>query len=67
MSLLIGEGDVMRGFSIPMHLVFSRFFVCPTTTNSLSSLGFNINIYVIFGNNYTAAESFDIVTKRTWT
>ena len=64
MSLQIAEGDVMRGVSIPIHLVFPRFFVCPTTDNSLFSLGFKISINVIFGNNYTASESFDIVTKR---
>ena len=64
MSLQIAEGDVMRGASIPIHLVFPRFFVCPITSNSLFSLGFKISLNVIFGNNFTVSESFDIVTKR---
>ena len=64
MSLQIAEGDVIRGASIPIHLVFPRFFVSPTTSNSIFSLGYKISINVIFGNNYSVSESFDIVTKR---
>jgi len=64
LSMQIAEGDVMRGASIPVHLVFPRFFVSPTTSNSMFSLGFRISINVFFGNNYSVSENFDIVTKR---
>jgi hypothetical protein len=45
-----------------IHLL--RFFVCPTTTNSMFSVAFQLTISVMFANNTTVSESFDIVTKR---
>lgn len=67
LSLQLGEGDVTRGLAIPLHLIFPRFFVCTSTSSSLFSLAFHLTLSVVFANNVTVSETFDIVTKRTHT
>lgn len=35
-NLQIGEGDVMRGMSIPLYMIFPRIFTCPTSISDVS-------------------------------
>ena len=53
-----------RGLSVPLQLVLPRYFSCPSTANSLFSLGFQISLNIVFTNNFTVSESFDINIKR---
>ncbi len=57
-NVQIGEGDVPRGISIPIYMIFPRLFTCPTicTTN------FKIGIFIIL--NRFKIRFFNYISKR---
>ena len=38
-NIQIGEGDVCRGLTIPIYMVFPRLFTCPTLATSNFKVG----------------------------
>mmetsp|Transcript_21003 Transcript_21003/g.30315 ORF Transcript_21003/g.30315 Transcript_21003/m.30315 type:complete len:301 (+) Transcript_21003:120-1022(+) len=63
-SIQIGEGNVYRNMVVPMYMVFPRLFSCPTVSNSLFKLDFEVNLIVIFGDGYMVTENFPITLFR---
>lgn len=63
-SIQIADGDVCRGISIPIYLVFPRLFTCPSITTNEFRIEFEINIIIYFAGGYCATESFPIYLYR---
>jgi len=60
----IGDGDVTRNVDIPIYMIFPRQFVCPTIQTNVFAIAFELNINVIFEDNYVAAENVPLILYR---
>ena len=63
-NIQIGEGDVCRGMSIPIYMIFPRLFTCPTLQTNNFKVEFEINIITIFRDNRLVQENFPIRLTR---
>ena len=63
-NIQIGEGDVCRGMTIPVYMIFPRLFTCPTLETNHFKVEFEINISVIFKDNRLVQENFAINLTR---
>ncbi|KAJ0172840.1 hypothetical protein K1T71_011979 [Dendrolimus kikuchii] len=64
-NIQIGEGDVCRSRDIPLYMVLPRLFTCPTTTTVNFKIEFELNIAVIFEDDYLVTENFPILLLRS--
>ncbi|MBZ3889042.1 Down syndrome critical region protein 3 [Sciurus carolinensis] len=75
-NIQIADGDVCRGLSIPIHMVFPRLFTCPTleTTNfkghrrglRVEGVGeFEVNVVVLLHADHLITENFPLKLCRT--
>lgn len=64
-NIQIGEGDVCRGRDIPLYMVLPRLFTCPTTTTVNFKIEFELNIAIIFEDDYLVTENFPILLLRS--
>ncbi|XP_022122496.2 vacuolar protein sorting-associated protein 26C isoform X1 [Pieris rapae] len=60
----VGEGDVCRSRDVPLYMVLPRLFTCPTTTTTNFKIEFELNISVIFEDDYLVTENFPILLLR---
>ncbi|XP_068623215.1 vacuolar protein sorting-associated protein 26C [Battus philenor] len=63
-NIQVGDGDVVRARDIPLHMVLPRLFTCPTTTTVNFKIEFELNIAVIFEDDYLVTENFPILLVR---
>ncbi|XP_068215359.1 vacuolar protein sorting-associated protein 26C-like [Palaemon carinicauda] len=63
-NIQIGDGDVCRGISIPVYMIFPRLFTCVTTTAPNFKIEFELNIVIIFDNDHLVVETFPIKLTR---
>ncbi|XP_071807035.1 vacuolar protein sorting-associated protein 26C-like [Asterias amurensis] len=63
-NIQIGEGDVCRGLTIPMYMVFPRLFTCPTLSTSNFKVEFEINLVVVLQDDHLITENFPIKLTR---
>ncbi|XP_041968869.1 vacuolar protein sorting-associated protein 26C isoform X1 [Aricia agestis] len=64
-NIQVGEGDVRRGATLPLYMVLPRLFTCPTTAAANFKIEFELNIAVIFEDNYLVTENFPILLVRS--
>ncbi|XP_050710738.1 vacuolar protein sorting-associated protein 26C-like isoform X2 [Eriocheir sinensis] len=64
-NIQIGEGDVCRGVSIPVYMLFPRLFTCATTIAPNFKIEFELNIVIIFDNDHLVVETFPLKLTRT--
>ncbi|KAL4704748.1 hypothetical protein ACJJTC_000072 [Scirpophaga incertulas] len=64
-NIQVGEGDVRRGRELPLHMVLPRLFACPTTAANNFKIEFELNIAVIFEDDYLVTENFPILLVRS--
>lgn len=63
-NIQIADGDVCRGVVIPLYMVFPRLFTCPTLATSNFKVEFEVNIVIIFHDDYLVTENFPIKLLR---
>ncbi|XP_072022181.1 vacuolar protein sorting-associated protein 26C-like [Amphiura filiformis] len=63
-NIQIGEGDVCRGLTIPIYMVFPRLFTCPTLATSNFKVEFEINLVVVLHDDHLITENFPIKLTR---
>lgn len=64
LNLQLADGDVCRKLVIPMYIIFPRLFTCPTTKTANFSVEFEMNLVVLFKDQYLVTENFPIVLYR---
>ncbi|KAJ8729085.1 hypothetical protein PYW07_006781 [Mythimna separata] len=64
-NIQIGEGDVCRARDIPLYMVLPRLFTCPTTSTVNFKIEFELNIAIIFDDDYLVTENFPILLLRS--
>eukprot|EP01137_Pigoraptor_chileana_P033344 Opistho-2@24080 len=63
-NIQIGEGNICRGFVIPIYMIFPRLFTCPTTSTKSFKIEFEINVVVVFEDTSLVTENFPIKLVR---
>ncbi|XP_022320563.1 vacuolar protein sorting-associated protein 26C-like [Crassostrea virginica] len=63
-NIQIADGDVCRGISIPIFMIFPRLFTCPTLSTNNFKVDFEINIVIVFQDNHLVTENFPIKLTR---
>ncbi|KAJ8678913.1 hypothetical protein QAD02_014700 [Eretmocerus hayati] len=63
-NIQIGEGNVCTGLAIPIHMIFPRLFTCPTLNTSNFKVEFEMNLIVVFEDDYLVTENFPIILTR---
>lgn len=63
-NLQIADGDLCRGISIPIYMIFPRLFTCPTLETPNFKIEFEVNIVVVFKDDHLVTENFPIRTYR---
>ncbi|CAG4942169.1 unnamed protein product [Parnassius apollo] len=64
-NIQVGEGDVVRARDVPLHMVLPRLFTCPTTSTVNFKIEFELNVAVIFEDDYLVTENFPILLVRS--
>nr|XP_002122877.1 Down syndrome critical region protein 3 homolog [Ciona intestinalis] len=63
-NIEIGCGDVCRGLSIPIFMIFPRMFACPTVDTPNFKIEFELNIVIVFEDDRMISENFPIKLTR---
>jgi hypothetical protein len=63
-NIQIGDGDVMRNFTIPMYMVFPRLYCCPTIVTDIFKVSFEVNLICVFEDGHMITENFPISLYR---
>ncbi|KAM5154073.1 vacuolar protein sorting-associated protein 26C isoform 2-T2 [Callospermophilus lateralis] len=64
-NIQIADGDVCRGLSVPIHMVFPRLFTCPTLETTNFKVEFEVNIVVLLHADHLITENFPLKLCRT--
>eukprot|EP00794_Sanderia_malayensis_P010876 gene10875-12032_t len=64
MQKMIADGDVCRGCSIPIYMIFPRLFTCPTLATTNFKIEFELNLVIIFVDDHLVTENFPIRIYR---
>ena len=63
-NIQIADGDVCRGVTMPVYMVFPRLFTCPTLSTNNFKVEFEANIVIIFQDDHLVTENFPIKLTR---
>ncbi|EHB01741.1 Down syndrome critical region protein 3 [Heterocephalus glaber] len=64
-NIQIADGDVCRGLSVPIHMVFPRLFTCPTLETTNFKVEFEANVVVLLHADHLITENFPLRLCRT--
>ncbi|KAM5334247.1 vacuolar protein sorting-associated protein 26C isoform 2-T2 [Glossophaga mutica] len=59
-NIQIADGDVCRGLSVPIYMVFPRLFTCPTLETTNFKVEFEVNIVVLLQGDHLITENFPL-------
>jgi len=63
-NIQIAEGNVCRGIVIPIYMIFPRYFTCPSLETNNFKVEFEMNIVIIFQDDYLVTETFPLKLIR---
>jgi len=63
-NIQIADGNVVRGLSIPIHMVFPRLFTSSTVSTKQFKVEFEVNLIILFADNHMVTENFPIKLFR---
>nr|BAH13092.1 unnamed protein product [Homo sapiens] len=63
-NIQIADGDVCRGLSVPIYMVFPRLFTCPTLETTNFKVEFEVNIVVLLHPDHLITENFPLKLCR---
>uniref|UniRef100_A0A0K8TQF7 Vacuolar protein sorting-associated protein 26C n=1 Tax=Tabanus bromius TaxID=304241 RepID=A0A0K8TQF7_TABBR len=63
-NIQIADGNVCPKLQIPIWMIFPRLFTCPTLITKNFKVEFEINLVIVFKDDYLVTENFQIVLKR---
>ncbi|PAA72801.1 hypothetical protein BOX15_Mlig009232g1, partial [Macrostomum lignano] len=63
-NIQVADGDAPRGIKIPLHMVLPRLFTCPSVSATNFRIEFEVNIVVVFQDDYLVSENIHIRVSR---
>lgn len=64
-NLQIADGNCCPKIQIPVYMTFPRLFTCPSLSTRNFKINFEINICIIFKDDYLITENFPLTLFRT--
>jgi hypothetical protein len=64
-NIQIGDGDVMRGFEIPIYMFFPRLYTCPTIHLPQMRVEFEVNVVVTLEEQNQLTQNVPIKLYRS--
>ncbi|KAG9510339.1 Vacuolar protein sorting-associated protein 26C [Fragariocoptes setiger] len=64
-NIQICEGDIERGTTIPIYMIFPRLFTCPTVFTNNFNIEFEVNLVIILNDNHLITENFPLRLIRS--
>ena len=64
-NIQIGDGDVMRGFEIPIYMFFPRWYTCPTIHLPQMRVEFEVNVVVTLEEQNQLTQNVPIKLFRS--
>uniref|UniRef100_A0A182S685 Vacuolar protein sorting-associated protein 26C n=1 Tax=Anopheles maculatus TaxID=74869 RepID=A0A182S685_9DIPT len=64
-NIQIADGNVCPKVAIPIYMTLPRLFTCPTLITKNFKVEFEVNLVIIFGDDYLVTENFQIFLNRT--
>uniref|UniRef100_A0A6G1S8D3 Down syndrome critical region protein 3 n=1 Tax=Aceria tosichella TaxID=561515 RepID=A0A6G1S8D3_9ACAR len=64
-NIQIVDGNPLRNMPISIHMVLPKLFTCPTVITAAFRIEFEINLVIIFNDNYVVTENFPIKLIRS--
>ncbi|XP_059216529.1 vacuolar protein sorting-associated protein 26C [Stomoxys calcitrans] len=63
-TIQIVDGNICPRLEIPIYMVLPRLFSCPTLITKNFKIEFEVNLVIVFKDDYIISENFPIVLKR---
>jgi len=63
-NIQIADGDIPRGITVPIFMVFPRLFTCPTLATRTFKIEFEVNLVVMLVDGHLITENFPIRLVR---
>jgi len=63
-TLQVAEGDVCRGLDIPLHMVFPRWFACPSLVTPDFKVEFEVNLVIVFEDQHQLTDNLPLWLYR---
>uniref|UniRef100_U5EY14 Vacuolar protein sorting-associated protein 26C n=1 Tax=Corethrella appendiculata TaxID=1370023 RepID=U5EY14_9DIPT len=64
-NIQIADGNVCPKIPIPIYMILPRLFTCPTLLTKNFKIEFEVNLVILFQDDYLVTENFQILLKRT--
>jgi len=63
-NIQIADGDIARGFQVPIYMIFPRLFTCPTVAARTFKVDFEANIVLMFPDGRVVTKKFPLTLLR---
>ncbi|GAB0090840.1 Down syndrome critical region protein 3 homolog [Sergentomyia squamirostris] len=63
-NIQVAEGNVCPKLHIPIHMILPRLFTCPTLITKNFKVEFELNLVILFQDDYLVTENFEIILNR---
>eukprot|EP01125_Pyxidicula_operculata_P002969 TRINITY_DN1299_c0_g1_i1.p1 TRINITY_DN1299_c0_g1~~TRINITY_DN1299_c0_g1_i1.p1 ORF type:complete len:293 (-),score=58.96 TRINITY_DN1299_c0_g1_i1:55-933(-) len=63
-NIQIVDGDLPRGLTVPIYMVFPRLFTCPTVTARTFKVEFEVNVVLMFPDGRLVSKKFPLIVTR---
>ncbi|XP_037814765.1 vacuolar protein sorting-associated protein 26C [Lucilia sericata] len=63
-TIQIADGNICPKLEIPIYMILPRLFTCPTLITKNFKIEFELNLVIVFKDDYIISENFPIVLKR---
>jgi len=63
-NIQVADGDVTRGITIPLYMVFPRMFTCISLATRTFKVEFEVNLVVLLEDGHLITENFPIKLVR---
>lgn len=63
-NIQVGDGNVMHGVEVPLHMVFPRWFTCPTVAAQNFSVDFRVYVNVLLDDGHQLVKQFPLTLHR---
>ncbi|GJQ79415.1 hypothetical protein Trydic_g16274 [Trypoxylus dichotomus] len=63
-NIQIGDGNIPHKTEIPIYMIFPRLFTCPSLIKVNFKIEFELNIVIVFEDDYLVSENFSIILTR---
>jgi hypothetical protein len=63
-NIQIADGNVCPKFKVPIFMNFPRLFTCPTLLTKNFKIEFEVNVVIVFKDDYLITENFPIILNR---